>query len=203
MTIRTLKQALAFVRRHGAVPMTRSGELPGFVDAVAGAPVKGSWWGHPQGQRIFDLLNELLDSGEVDAFPLIDGKRTFLHRSLMPAFFRIVSDPGRRRAKTKSLNALERRLLDAVAEAGTLRMDRWVLRNDVDAKALKKAKARLTDELLLKSDNVHTDTGNHASVLVDWSRWASAEVRRAAKRLTLEESREAIQAVCGGRASTL
>ncbi|HVE42809.1 MAG TPA: hypothetical protein VNM14_23210 [Planctomycetota bacterium] len=201
--IRTLKEALAFVRRHGAVSMTRSGELPCFVDAVAGGPVKGSWWGHPKGEVIFNLLNQLLDSGEVDAFPLIDGKRTFLHRSLMPAFYRVVSDPGRRRSKTRSLNALERRLLEAVAKAGTLRMDPWALRNDVDSKALKKAKTRLTDELLLKSDNVHTDTGNHASVLVDWSRWASAEVRRAAKSLTLEESRETIQAVCGGRVSTI
>src|SRR5881394_1454834 len=160
--IRTLKEALAFVRRHGAVSMTRTGELPCFVDAVAGGPVKGSWWGHPKGQLIFDLLNELLESGEVDAVPLIDGKRTFLHRSLMPAFYRVVSDPGWRRAKTRGLNTLERRLLEAVAEAGTLRMDQWALRNDVDSKALKKAKTRLADELLLKSDNVHTDTGNHA-----------------------------------------
>jgi hypothetical protein len=201
--IHTLKDALAFIQRHGAVPMTPTGELPCFVNAVAGSPVKGSWWGHPKGQLIFDLLNELLESGEVDALPLIDGKRTFLHRSLMPAFYRIVSDPGRRRLKTRGLKPLDRRLLEAVAKAGTLRLDQWALRNDVDSKALKKSKERLAGDLLLKSDNVHTDTGNHASVLVDWSIWANAEVRRAAKGLRLEEAREKLQAVCGGRASTL
>jgi hypothetical protein len=199
--IRTLKDALAFVREHGAVPMTRSGELPCFVEAVAGGPVKGSWWGHPKGERIFTLLNGLLDSGEVDAFPLIDGKRTFLHRALFPAFYRVVSDAGRRRSETRGLKALERRLLDAVARAGTLRLDDWAAKNAVDPSALKKAKARLVDALLVKSDNVHSDTGNHVTVLVDWSRWADAELRRAAKGFALEEARESLQARCGGRAT--
>jgi len=201
--IRTLKDALAFIQRHGAVPMTPTGELPCFVNAVAGTPVKGSWWGHPKGKLIFDLLNGVLESGDVDAFPLIDGKRTFLHRSLMPAFYRIVSDPDWRHSKTRDLKSLERRLLEAVAKAGTLRLDQWALRNDVDAKALKKSKERLAADLLLKSDNVHTDTGNHASVLVNWSQWANADVRRAARSLSLEEAREKLQAVCGGRASAL
>src|SRR5262245_10574052 len=115
--IRTLQEALAFVRQHGAVPMTRSGERLCFVEAVAGGPVKGSWWGHPKGELIFTLLNGLLDSGEVDAFPLIDGKRTFLHRSLFPAFYRVVSDAGRCRSRKRQLVPLERRLLEAVAKA--------------------------------------------------------------------------------------
>jgi hypothetical protein len=198
--IRTLNEALAFVRRHRAVSMTRSGELPCFVSAVAGGPVKGSWWGHPKGELIYTLLNQLLDSGQVDAIPLIDGKRTLLHRSLLPAFYRVVSDPAWRRARTRGLKSLERRLLDAVAQAGTLRVDQWALRNSVHAKLLKKAKDRLAGDLLLHSDSVHTDTGNHASVLMEWGRWANAELRSAAKQLTLKESREALQTACGGRA---
>jgi len=53
--IRTPKQAIAFVKRQKVVPMTPSGDLPSFVVAVAGGPVKGSWWGHPKGALIYDL----------------------------------------------------------------------------------------------------------------------------------------------------
>ena len=65
--------------------MTPSGDLPSFVVAVAGGPVKGSWWGHPKGALIYDLANALHDSTEVRSVRLIDGKNTFVHRSLWPA----------------------------------------------------------------------------------------------------------------------
>jgi len=201
--VRTVKEALAFVRRHGAVPMTPAGELPCFVTAVAGQVVKGSWWGHPKGALIYDLANGLHDSSQVCWLPLIDGKGTFLHRSLMPALYRVVSDPAWRKSRIRNLNPLERRLLVAVARAGTLRTDEWARKSPADPKALKNAKARLAAELLVRSGNVHTDTGNHVTVLSDWSREASADVQRAARRLTLEEARETLQARCSGRASTL
>src|SRR5689334_24624746 len=111
--IRTVKEALAFVRRHGAVPMTPAGDLPCFVTAVARQVVKGSWWGHPKGALIYDLANGLHNSSEVCWLPLIDGKGTFLHRSVMPALYRVVSDAGWRKSRIRDLAALERRLLAA------------------------------------------------------------------------------------------
>ena len=116
--IRTREQALLFVRRHRVVPMTAAGNLPSFVEAVAGGRVRGSWWGHPKGALIYGLANSLHDSAEVRSVRLVDGKNTFLHRSLWSAFYRIVSDPAWKRPRMADLTSLERRLLKAVKRAG-------------------------------------------------------------------------------------
>ena len=197
--IHTSKQALAFVRRHRVVPMTPSGDLPSFVAAVAGGPVKGSWWGHPKGALIYDLANALHDSTEVRSVRLVDGKNTFVHRSLWPAFCRVVTDPGWRRSRARDLSALEARLLKSVERARELRLEAWTRRHPVDPKALKKARERLTASLLVDGFNVHTETGSHAAVLASWDRWATA-VKRAAPALAFEEAREELQAACRGRA---
>src|SRR4029453_17005366 len=173
--------------------MPGAGDPPSFVSAVAGGPVRGSWWGHPKGSLIYQLLNEVVDSREADLLPLIDGKRTFVHRSLFPALYRVVSDAGWRSSKTRGLPSLERRLLEAVGRTGTLRVDEWAHRSSVDAKALRKAREQLAARLLVLSTSLHTDTGNHATVIMVWSRWAKADVKRAAKGLTLEEGRERLQ----------
>lgn len=191
--IRTPAQALAFVRKHRIVPMTPAGNLPCFVSAVAGRPVRGSWWGHPKGALIYDLANSLHGSPEVRSVKLIDGKNTFLHRSLWPAFYRVVSDPSWIRARTADLTPLEKRLLGAVKRAGELRLDSWAGLARLDPKAVRKARERITGILLVDGTNVHTETGNHAAVLMDWGRWADAEVKRTARRLSLDEAYQRIR----------
>lgn len=188
--IRTATQALAFVRKHRVVPMTPAGDLPSFVVAVAGGPIRGSWWGHPKGALIYDLANTLLDSPEVRSVRLVAKKNTFLHRSLWPAFYRIVTDPGWRRPLIRDLTSLERRLLEAAEKAGELRLEGWANRENVPSKVLKKAKDGLLTRLLVDGYNVHTDSGSHATVLQSWKRWAAADVRRAAKTLSFNEAAE-------------
>jgi len=61
---------------------------PNLVEAIAGAPVKGSWWGHPDGKRIFSILTAVTESKEVLLCRLIDGKLTLVHRRLWPALIR-------------------------------------------------------------------------------------------------------------------
>jgi hypothetical protein len=201
--IRTPKQAIAFVKRHKVVPMTPSGDLASFVVAVAGGPLRGSWWGHPKGALIYDLANALHDSPEVCSVRLVDGKNTFVHRSLWPALYRIVTDASWRRSRTRDLTTLERRLLHAVGKSGRLRLDLWARRRKLEMKLLKKTKDRLTERLLAESFNVHTETGNHATVLSCWESWADTGVKRAAKALSLEEARTILEAACRGRAPAL
>lgn len=90
-TLRTPQQVLAFVKRHGAVLLAARGALPNLAEAIAGEPIKGSWWGHPKGHEIFRLCEAVEDSGEVLTFKLVDGKVTYIHRSLWPALVKLAA----------------------------------------------------------------------------------------------------------------
>lgn len=87
--MRTAEEAIEFVREHGIVLEAARGRVPSFSDTVAGAVIKGSWWGHPQGKLIFHLTRAVRDSGDVLVCRLIDGKITYVHRRLWPALVRL------------------------------------------------------------------------------------------------------------------
>lgn len=79
------KAALAFVEKHGAVLVSAKGPIPRLTEAIAGGPIKGGWWSHPQGRQIFAVLQSVCDSPEVLVCRLIDGHITLLHRRLWAA----------------------------------------------------------------------------------------------------------------------
>ena len=54
--------ALAFVRRHGLVLERARGPVPNLAEAIAGARIRGSWWGHPKAQKIFSLTRAVRGS---------------------------------------------------------------------------------------------------------------------------------------------
>jgi hypothetical protein len=86
--------ALAFLAQHGVVLASARGPVPSVAEAVAGEPIRGSWWGHPKGQEIFRALSALGDSPDVLCFRLVEGKITFVHRRLWPALVRLASALG-------------------------------------------------------------------------------------------------------------
>lgn len=92
MTAFSAPEALALVRRHGVVLVSARGRGPNLVEAIAGRPVKGSWWGHPHGKRIFSVLTAVTESDDVLVCRLIDGKITLVHRRLWPALVRLAAD---------------------------------------------------------------------------------------------------------------
>lgn len=79
------QQALAFVEQHGVVLASARGKLPTLTEAIVGAPIKGSWWGHPEGKRIFGVLSEVQEHGDILVCRLLAGKLTLVHRRLWPA----------------------------------------------------------------------------------------------------------------------
>lgn len=85
------RQALAFVKREGIVLQAARGRVPNLAEFVAGAPIRGSWWGHPKGKAIFAAANVVVDSGEVLVCRLVGGKVTFVHRRLWPALVRLAA----------------------------------------------------------------------------------------------------------------
>lgn len=86
---------VAFVAKHGVVLASAKGPVPSVAEAVAGEPIRGSWWGHKKGSEIFHALGALDDSPDVLCFKLIDGKNTFVHRRLWPALVRLADALGK------------------------------------------------------------------------------------------------------------
>jgi hypothetical protein len=89
--VKTKKEALDFVKRHGAVLESAKGSIPSLAHAIAGEPIRGSWWGHSKGNQIYMLLNDVSDSPDVMRCRLVDGKITLVHRRLWPALVKMAS----------------------------------------------------------------------------------------------------------------
>jgi hypothetical protein len=86
----TAAQALAFVERHGIVlEAARHRTIPSLVEAVAGEPVRGSWWAHPAGKSIFALTRAVRESPQILVCRIVDGKISFAHARVWPALARL------------------------------------------------------------------------------------------------------------------
>jgi hypothetical protein len=88
-------EALAFVEKHGIVLQAARGPVPSLAEAVAGGPIRGSWWGHPRGQEIYLAAEAVVESGDVLVCKLVEGKVTYVHRRLWPALVKLASRLGR------------------------------------------------------------------------------------------------------------
>lgn len=88
---------LAFVAEHGVVLAAARGPVPSVAEAIAGEPIRGSWWGHARGKEIFDALGVIGDSPDVKCFKLVGGKVSFVHRRLWPALVALADELGKAR----------------------------------------------------------------------------------------------------------
>jgi hypothetical protein len=84
----TPRQAVAFVREHGIVLDSADGPVPSLAVAIAGGPIRGSWWSHPRSHEIFELTRAIRRGEDVLVCRVVDGKVSFVHRRLWPALVR-------------------------------------------------------------------------------------------------------------------
>jgi hypothetical protein len=80
---------LDWVREQGVVLQSARGPVPNLAEQIAGEPISGSWWGHSSGHEIFAVLTRVLDSPDVIATRLVNGKITLVHRRVWPALVRV------------------------------------------------------------------------------------------------------------------
>ncbi|HVE17985.1 MAG TPA: hypothetical protein VNB52_02820, partial [Ilumatobacteraceae bacterium] len=80
---------MAALVEQGMLLESARGPLPNVAEMIAGEPIKGSWWGHPQGHAIFNELQLLDESPDVVRLRLVRGKVTLVHRRLWPALARV------------------------------------------------------------------------------------------------------------------
>ncbi len=86
--------AVAFVKQHGVVLASARGPVPSIAEAVAGGPLRGSWWAHPKGHAIFAALCALDGRADVVCLRLVGGKVSYVHRRLWPALVRLARELG-------------------------------------------------------------------------------------------------------------
>jgi hypothetical protein len=88
----TVDDALSFVREHGIVLASAKGPVPRLAEAIAGEPIRGSWWAHPKSHQIFHIFQRISDSPDILICRLVDRKVTFVHRRLWPALVRLADN---------------------------------------------------------------------------------------------------------------
>ncbi len=163
-TVRVTERVLAALRERQWL-LQADPALPSVVSLVAGEPTGGSWWSHPESNRIYWVLEELEDSPELLAVKLVKGKMTLVHRALWPELIAVAaaSQPW----QTVRLSRAARSLLARTRRSGTLRLDqleRWTA-----ATKPGEAARELERRLLVYSREIHTEAGKHTKQLETWS----------------------------------
>lgn len=101
----TVREAETFIRKRGVVLESARGATPSLAEAIAGGPIRGSWWAHPESQRIFDVTREIRRSDDILVCRLGAGKVTFVHRRLWPALVKLASRiPCERLARLREIH---------------------------------------------------------------------------------------------------
>jgi hypothetical protein len=179
-----LRQAVDALERTGLL-FLHDARKASLTALVAGKPIRGSWWGHPAGRRIFRVASALEDGGEVLFVPLLSAKVTLVHRRLWPALVSV----GESRApwQMDPLTPRARELLEEVDRTGRVRA------SGPSSKALARA-------LLVHAEQVHTAGGSHATELVPWPAVRSARgiverLEETTARRVLEDAAAAMDAV--------
>ena len=84
-----VRSALAILRRHGVMLEAARGPVPSLAEAIAGGPLRGSWWTHARSREIFATTRAVRDSPDVLVSRLVNGRITYAHRRVWPALVRL------------------------------------------------------------------------------------------------------------------
>jgi hypothetical protein len=125
------KEAMEFVKRHGIVLESARGPVPSLAEAIAGEPIRGSWWAHPKGRTIFRLTRAVSENPDVLVCKLIDNKITYVHRRLWPALVKL--SPRFRKAQLA-------KVWEEHTESGVHRLKRMTFPKWVPSDVVKEAK---------------------------------------------------------------
>ena len=147
-------------------------ELPSATALLAGAPIAGSWWGHPLGKQLYEWLSEFERGAGALSLKLVNGKVTYVAARLWPAILVLVSAGAGERVTslTAPAKALQKRLL----AVGSARGDEFVAAGFASAKEFTAAAKELELAQLAHVDSVHTPSGAHTKVLTAWAAWGKA-----------------------------
>jgi len=167
-----LAEVESALERHGLL-LEHDKVLPSVTLIVAGEPIAGSWWGHPLGHQIYELIGRFEHGAGALSAKIINGKETYVHARLWPAFLSIAQ--ARPEARLAGLSRPAAELYASVQKHGPLRADSERVPRALASTSgeLSKAIRALTGRLLLHTDSLHTESGAHVKVLSTWAQWCS------------------------------
>ncbi len=168
--------------RRVGVLLESDPRLPSVTALLVGRPIRGSWWGHPSGRRIWRVLEKFCRRRDVLTTKLVSGKVTFVHRRLWPQFLAVST--SREEWQTASLSPEASALLRVVDRKGEVRTDARTL----PRRGIPGAARELEKRLLVQSEEVHTERGTHAKILRSW-RNLSRRVGFTRKLTSVDESK--------------
>ena len=144
--------------------------LPSVVSTIIGESIHGSWWGHPQGNRIYQTLGILSRRPNLLVTKLLSRKTTFVHRRLWPGFLTIAT--SREPWQLDHLSPNAQKLLYAVQQKGKLSTNDYSKDSGVKIGVLGDAARELEARILVYGIGFHSESGSHAKRLKTWDTWA-------------------------------
>lgn len=191
----TIRRSVAFQRvmeelQSSGLLLESDATLPSVASLVAQEPIRGSWWGHPCGNDIFLVTEQLAAYPDVIATKLISGKVTYVHKLLWSALFEVAN--SRETWQLSRISPSARALFAKVTREETVRTDRLREFRSAKSKTPGEAARELEKRLLVWSEEIHTETGAHAKALETWEHWAK---RRglARQQITTEQAKEKLE----------
>ena len=150
--------------KHGLL-LLHDAEFPSATACIAGAIVRGSWWGHPRGKLIYETLTRMTD--DVAWAKLVLGKETLVHRRLWSAL--VAAAEARQAWQLRGLPTDAKQLLQRVRKGPPVPVE---ARGAGTGRKLAAVANDLERRLLARSYTEHTPAGHHARFLETWATWA-------------------------------
>lgn len=144
-------------------------ERPSIVSLIAGGAVRGSWWTHPKANLIYWVCQDLAADPRVTEARLLGGKVTHVWHTRWPELCAVAL--ARDAWQWDGLGPAQRSLVAGV-DAADVRTDRIDWRG---GGKLGDVCRLLERRLLVKGEEIHTDTGRHAKVLSSWQRFRARQ----------------------------
>jgi hypothetical protein len=133
------------------------------IQILTGEFPHGSWWSHPEANRIYRVLQDVEAHPDLVSTKLLSGKVTFVHRALWPALLAV--------AAAREPWQLTGLLPTAVQWLAA--WDQAVLSGAEPPQPSRTVLKQVEPRLLALGASVHTDHGRHETRLEPWSSWAT------------------------------
>ncbi len=160
-------KVLKAVEQFGLL-MQSDSKLPSVVTLTVGKPIRGSWWGHPKGDTIHMINNELKDHPDIIMTYLVSQKITYVHRRIWPALFGVAMSEDPWQKKDIGLHA--RRIFRCVTQKDFVRSDDKNIFGKLSTVERRNSIRELERGLVVHSVDTHTESGTHAKTLQTWER---------------------------------
>jgi hypothetical protein len=184
-----LKKINPILEKYGLI-LESDQHLPSVVSAIVGKPIHSSWWGHPQGNTIYQTLGILSQNPDLLLTKLLSRKTTFIHRRLWPGFLTLATshEPW----QLDHLSPEAARLLDAIQQKGKLSTNDHSKDSGVKIGVLGKAARELESRILVYGAGFHSESGSHAKRLKTWDQWAK-DTKYKWKKIDLDIAKQSIE----------